>query len=555
MSERERMKIILLFVVLCQVLNVLGERTRPNIVLILNDDQDMQLGGLKPLRNTKRLLLKNGSSASNWFIHTPVCCPSRGEILTGRYFHNIRASNYDAKHTCMHVNTSKVNPYSFGTYLGKLNYTLGYFGKHMNVAPHAPPPGWDCVTCHWFANGGGSDVEPGGYLNATFSDFFGNSSSPVDEYHNNRSQYIANTNGEFSGYTTSIIGNKSIAWLNRIADSEKPFMLTVAPKAPHVPSTPASWYKNEYNNMSAPRDDEAYNASKEALSNHHGLISSQSPITIEQGNEIDELFRNRWRTLLSVDDLVTELYETIRTMNLLNSTYWIVTSDHGYNLGQHRLPSCKLNVYDHDTRIPLIISGPGISMNTKFDLLGSNVDVAPTMLSLAGASPDEISQHFDGKSILNVLDLDESVLLPWTRSSYVEHRENKTTWRDSHLIEYHSLGNVNRTGHLVDDNITNTYRALRFDKTSRYGDFLYVWCSSVHRKKKITRKFEHRYAEFTEISDWNFTNITFHEAFNMSDGTDMFQMRNVYKNLSTEVREAFASLVSEKWKCIGDTCI
>ena len=66
---------------------------------------------------------------------------------------------------------------------------------------------------------------------------------------------------------------------------------------------------------------------------------------------------------------------------------------------------------------------------------------------------------------------------------------------------------------------------------------------------------EHRYAEFTEISDWNFTNITFHEAFNMSDGKDLFQMRNVYKNLSPEVREAFASLVSEKWKCIGDTCI
>ena len=41
----------------------------------------------------------------------------------------------------------------------------------------------------------------------------------------------------------------------------------------------------------------------------------------------------------------------------------------------------------------------------------------------------------------------------------------------------------------------------------------------------------------------------------MSDGTDLFQMRNVYKNLSPEVREAFASLVSEKWKCIGDSCI
>ena len=80
---------------------------------------------------------------------------------------------------------------------------------------------------------------------------------------------------------------------------------------------------------------------------------------------------------------------------------------------------------------------------------------------------------------------------------------------------------------------------------------------SYRKRKSLENQptFEHRYAEFTEISDWNFTNITFHEAFNMSDGKDLFQLRNVYKNLSPEVREAFASLVSEKWKCIGDTCI
>ena len=122
-------------------------------------------------------------------------------------------------------------------------------------------------------------------------------------------------------------------------------------------------------------------------------------------------------------------------------------------------------------------------MNTKFDRLASNVDIAPTMLSLAGALPSEITKHFDGKSILSVLDMDESVLLPQTRSSYIEHRKVKAAWRDSQLIEYHSLGNVNRTGHLVDDNISNTYRALRFHETSKYGDFLF--------------------AEFTKISDWN----------------------------------------------------
>ena len=56
------------------------------------------------------------------------------------------------------------------------------------------------------------------------------------------------------------------------------------------------------------------------------------------------------------------------------------TCHSGYNLGQHNLPSCKLNVYDHDIRIPMVIMGPGIEADTTFDFIGSNVDVAPTFL-------------------------------------------------------------------------------------------------------------------------------------------------------------------------------
>ena len=55
--------------------------------------------------------------------------------------------------------------------------------------------------------------------------------------------YRADTNGEFAGYTTSVIANKSIEWVRQVAPLGKPFMVTVASKAPHVPSTPAPWYK------------------------------------------------------------------------------------------------------------------------------------------------------------------------------------------------------------------------------------------------------------------------------------------------------------------------
>ena len=67
----------------------------------------------------------------------------------------------------------------------------------------------------------------------------------------------------------------------------------------------------------------------------------------------------------------------------------------------HSLPSCKLNVYDHDIRIPMVISGPGIKKGQQFDYPGSNVDIAPTLLGLAGV--DVLAQDMDGRSVVPLL--------------------------------------------------------------------------------------------------------------------------------------------------------
>jgi N-acetylglucosamine-6-sulfatase len=78
------------------------------------------------MKQTQKLIAKNGATASNWFIHTPVCCPSRAELLSGRYMHSIRMPT--PKGGCMHIDETKVNPVSYGRYLGEAGYTVGYFG-------------------------------------------------------------------------------------------------------------------------------------------------------------------------------------------------------------------------------------------------------------------------------------------------------------------------------------------------------------------------------------------------------------------------------------------
>jgi N-acetylglucosamine-6-sulfatase len=106
----------------------------PNIVWFLTDDQDQMLGasfpitsarGATPMPKTKAKMADMGATATNFFIHTPICCPSRSELVSGRYFHNIKTNEAPA---CMHVNENLVNNNTFAKYLAEAGYTVGMFG-------------------------------------------------------------------------------------------------------------------------------------------------------------------------------------------------------------------------------------------------------------------------------------------------------------------------------------------------------------------------------------------------------------------------------------------
>ena len=69
----------------------------------------------------------------------------------------------------------------------------------------------------------------------------------------------------------------------------------------------------------------------------------------------------------------------------------------GYNLGNHMLASAKMQPYDHSLRIPMLFAGPGIKRGSQLDWLGTQVDLAPTILALAGIpTPSDM----DGRSIV-----------------------------------------------------------------------------------------------------------------------------------------------------------
>ena len=173
---------------------------------------------------TKVLMADQGSTAQNFYIHTPICCPSRSELLTGRYFHNIKATPTHpagSDGACMHVDENKVNNTTFAKYLSEAGYTVGMFGKYLNNVPSYVPLGYDA----WLANGGGD------YISPSFSTY------NIDGLPN------GNWHGSVENYSTSVIGNTSIAWIRKVVrqSSSRPFFAYIAPKAAHEPFNPAPW--------------------------------------------------------------------------------------------------------------------------------------------------------------------------------------------------------------------------------------------------------------------------------------------------------------------------
>ena len=100
-----------------------------------------------------------------------------------------------------------------------------------------------------------------------------------------------------------------------------------------------------------------------------------------------------------VDDTVARLLQTLRDQGLDENTIVIFTSDHGDNLGSHGLMS-KGTFNDESIRVPLVVAGPGMMRGQVCPQVTSLLDLAPTMLELAGAKPPE---HMQGRSVAPVL--------------------------------------------------------------------------------------------------------------------------------------------------------
>ncbi|XP_032784584.2 N-acetylglucosamine-6-sulfatase isoform X3 [Daphnia magna] len=422
---------------------------RPNIVVILIDDLDYVLAGLEPMAITRRLVSQHGATFTNAFISTPVCCPSRSSILTGKYVHNHRVINNTVTGNCSSPQWQNGEELkTMATYLQSNGYATFYGGKYLNQygknetggVEHVPP-GYN----RWVGLVGNSR-----YYNYTLS-VDGKRQDHGDDYH---LDYLTDVLArEALSFIDGVVPNRHPSSLSAAADS-RPFFAMIAPPACHAPFTPAPQFSRSFAGRRAPRWP-SFN--RHPGNDKHWLLrqAPQGALPEDIIDQVDHVFRQRWRTLLSVDQMVGDIVKLLRRKGQLDRTWIVVTSDHGYHMGQFAMPIDKRLPYETDIRVPLLVVAASHnrppannkSRDIEIDSLSVvSIDLAPTVLHMAGLPiPDDM----DGVSLLplvtnaltpssqnrNVSKVSQ-VAEPWDRHCRGID-DSSEPWRTFFLIEYH----------------------------------------------------------------------------------------------------------------------
>jgi len=361
--------------------------SRPNVVFIITDDQRSDALGVagNPYLKTPNIdrLAAEGVYFKNYFCTTSLCSPSRASILSGMYAHGHGVVNNFTEYPA--------GLPSFPSVLQSIGYETAYIGKwHMGEQNDEPRPGFDYFVTH---------KGQGNYFDTEF-----------------------NINGQGSkvikGYYTTVVSKMAQDWLQK--DRDKPFMLILGHKAPHSYYTPEPKYANAFNNIRIPYPQSAFelkdkpNWIAQRLNTWHGIYGplfewrkkfpDSSPSAVK---DFEAMIHAYWGTILSVDDSVGEIYQTLQDMGELENTIFVFTSDNGLLNGEHGMVD-KRTMHEPSIRIPLVVRFPGLTPVNKPVVVDKQVltlDIAPTILDLCGAPP---LQNIHGQSFKRLAQGDTS---------------------------------------------------------------------------------------------------------------------------------------------------
>ena len=390
---------------------------RPNIVVLVVDDQELASFNPRVMPQTHRLLVEPGTTFEQNIVPTPQCCPFRAAFISGEYGHNNGILSNRPGYPSL-VDPGNVLP----VWLKRGGYRTALIGKWLNGYEDAvddiaePAPGWD----DWQAS-----VTEGYY------------------------DYFLSDNGEIRGYGdrpsdyhTEVVTDRALDAIDRYSPGERPFFLWVAYWAPHKDlkrirgrcdraAIPAKRDLNAFKDVKLPRPpsfDELNTRDKPEVVRRLPKLDD-APLGVKIENKLGN-YSCRLGALQAVDRSVASVVGALERSGELENTVIVYTSDNGFFLGEHRIPSGKTWAYEEGIHVPLVMRAPesvldGAEAPSSVDDLVASIDLAPTFLELAGAEPcatDGDCRTLDGRSLVPLLE-GERGAWPFDRGIALEAEE------------------------------------------------------------------------------------------------------------------------------------
>ncbi len=395
----------------------------PSFVVIQTDDQTLdqlyatfrQEPTLQAMPNTLQLIGRRGMTFNRYYVSYPLCCPSRVSMLTGRYAHNHNVrGNVPPNAGYTGFSFRGAMTHNLATWLQGAGYRTVHIGKFLNGYGDEPyddgktvPPGWNAWhtvikadTNHYFY---GYTLSNNGLLEGPYGD---SGSWETREYgvRDDLGCPFAPLNGLPCHYETDTLTNIAAGEL-LTTPPEQPFYLQLDYTAPHGdfrrPAGPEpaprhyDWFKG------APFPHSRSEGFAEGnVSDKPSFIKEAPYLSLRDIHTYRVYYQKSLESLRAIDDGVKLVIDTLGYLQRLRNTYVIFTSDNGFFYGEHRLTGGKFLAYEPAVHVPFLIRGPGIRPNSSTGELTANVDVAPTILELAGVEADK---SIDGRSMVPFL--------------------------------------------------------------------------------------------------------------------------------------------------------
>lgn len=406
-----------------------AEHSRPNILLILTDDQAVDTlaawgtwGNDAQVVKTPHLdrLVARGTSftrAYNMGSYSPaVCVCSRGMLISGQSLWKTERLQKDRFRGLQ--SAGKLWPQR----MKAAGYETWMSGKWHVDAPVEEL--FDHV----------SHVRPG--MPASVDSAYNRPPlGKPDEW----SPWETALGGYWQGgkHWSEVLADDAEDFLREAAGSDRPFFMYLAFNAPHDPRQTPRDYVEAYPQERVPvpanflpinQDHEAMGlgpASREGLRDE---VLAPFPRT----EDAVRLHRREYYALVThLDAQIGRILEALESSGMAERTVVIFTSDHGLAVGRHGLMG-KQNMYEHSLRVPFVIAGPGIPRGKSDPTPIYLQDAMATALELAGADASEI----DFRSLLPLIHGERSEQYSRIYAMYMRDRQRAVIEGKWKLIEY-----------------------------------------------------------------------------------------------------------------------